>query len=217
MRTNRTLSLVSGASRALAALLAAAASLALTAPYATSAELPLTAGGGDRLTDDLLTRLGASASDEFVPVIVTLSTRLDFQSLEDELDSRGIDSRWKRHRFVIDRAQAVAADSQAPLLAYLDTEELRGEVRDVHSYWVTNAVSFAARPAFLARMADLAESGTAVGGESAAASEGETTAEERNALASVSRIHLDVPVFLKQGTREEGRGEGEGDAGARDS
>lgn len=176
--------------RALVATIVAA--IGVTVPptgTAYGAPLPTSDAGRTRFTDDLLARVAAASNDEFVPVIVTLEPRIELESLELELASRGIETRWKRHRFVIDRARELAATSQVALRSYLEDGEARGDVRDVHPYWVTNAIAFSARPALLARMAD------------ARASLG-LSASERDAFGTISRLHLDGPVYLKEGTQE---------------
>lgn len=131
------------------------------------------------LSPDLAARLAGADEAEFLPVIVSIGPRLDLGALEAEMAARGITTRWRRHRTVIERARAHTEAAQAELLALLQTEEAAGNAAEVRPFWVTNAVSCRLRPGALTRLLDAATLGTGAG---------------------ILRVEEDRAVFVKTGT-----------------
>ncbi|MBD3337019.1 MAG: S8 family serine peptidase [Candidatus Eisenbacteria bacterium] len=114
------------------------------------APAPLRAGG---IHEEFLPIINAAGPDEIVSGIVVLQERVDPERLEEEIRARGLESRWRRHEFVIRTAREIAATTQADLLSWLDEQQSSGRVESYQAFWVVNAVAVAAAPGVFDRLA----------------------------------------------------------------
>ena len=98
---------------------------------------------------DLEARLGALPPDEFVPVIVELTTQADPQSAAK---ARGFDRR-ARGRAVVDALKDVAGRHQKEVMAFLSEEQAQGHARKVKAFWVFNGFAVTAKQSTIRKLA----------------------------------------------------------------
>jgi bacillopeptidase F len=99
------------------------------------------------LDPEFVATLSDLGPDAFASGIVVLGERLDVRAVEGELAARGLRSRWRRHEWVVRRAQELARRTQSDLLAWLEAERATGRVRSYRPFWIVNAVAVEATPA----------------------------------------------------------------------
>ncbi len=104
---------------------------------------PAEAGSFHREFRDLLAKTPPGTD---VTGLVMLHEQLDTPTLEREISRLGLDSRWRRHEYVIRTAQTLAARTQGDLLRQLEDFRSRGLVRSYESFWITNMVAVDAVP-----------------------------------------------------------------------
>ncbi len=109
-----------------------------------------------RMTERLRQTLLHGDSTATVEAIIYLRDELDLDALRQgtQLSSAG---RKARHAGVVTALQAVSQQSQAGLIALLETAAQSGEVRSWRSFWINNCLAVTARPGFLARLSEREE------------------------------------------------------------
>ena len=113
--------------------------------FALSIAFSLHAHAGE-IGDSFIPVLQQAGPDEFVSGIVMLSEQLDLDWIENEIAAREYTSRWRRHGFVIRRAQSLAARTQGDLLVALEGYKRQGKVANYKPYWIANLVVVDATP-----------------------------------------------------------------------
>jgi subtilisin family serine protease len=104
------------------------------------------------LDDSVVAEINQASSGTNLSVLVTLAQQFDVPGLEREMRDLGIRTRWRRHEFVVRRAQELASGTQAPILAELESGLARGTVASYRPFWVTNAIALNARPQVIAAL-----------------------------------------------------------------
>jgi len=92
-----------------------------------------------QLTDRLQRKMQSLNPLEYTRVLILLKDRVDIEALDAELYriNAPIDVRAKT---VIDRLREKAANTQGPILGYLNDEKNLGKVKTINKYWITNLV-----------------------------------------------------------------------------
>jgi bacillopeptidase F len=97
---------------------------------------PAAAGAID---PDYERELTALADGKQVSVLIFLADQVPIRTLDEELRAKHA-ALAVRHERVITALQAMAEDTQGPLLAHLAAEKVRGEVTSYAPYWIANLV-----------------------------------------------------------------------------
>ena len=84
--------------------------------------------------------LSQSGPDEMVGSYVILNDRVDLDALKAEMKGRGL-SYAQRHFEVITTFQLKAAQTQGPLLDFLEVQKQMGNVVGYRAFWIDNAVA----------------------------------------------------------------------------
>jgi subtilisin family serine protease len=106
------------------------------------------------VSDELQGVLAYASDEELVPVYVVMHEQAGYEYFRPMIQGM---SKTERRAFVIDELKQMASRTQAPLISYLKTAELAGDVRDVRSLWLVNLVSFEAKPSVIDNVADMFE------------------------------------------------------------
>lgn len=101
------------------------------------------AGSLDKAFDDLL---ASAPPGSDISGLVMLREQIDPRAMDQEMSRQDIRSRWRRHQYVVESAQNLAARTQGDLLRLLEEMRIRGAVRSYESFWVTNMVAVDALP-----------------------------------------------------------------------
>lgn len=128
-----------------------------------------------RRADALASRTSTAATT--ISGVITLRAQVNIPELEREMAEKGIRSRWRRHEFVVRRAQVLAAQTQPAVLRALEAERAAGSLLELQSFWVTNAIVATATPAAWSRIL---------------------------ALPEIDRVHQNHEVTLRAGTLVDG-------------
>ena len=128
--------------RPLYALAAALSSLAVG--------LPTGSVSAAEVQPDLALKLATAAPDELLRVYVLLDAQLDGPTTLREVADLRLRERRAR---VINQLKSLARDRQAPVLAELDALRPAGDVGEVTSLWIANALIAELNPATIRRLA----------------------------------------------------------------
>jgi bacillopeptidase F len=97
--------------------------------------------------------LARTAPQATISGLVMVSEQPDVAAMERQLTALGWSSRWRRHQFVVQSAQELAARTQADLLPVLEAWKAEGAVQSYESFWVTNMIAVEAQPLVFERLA----------------------------------------------------------------
>lgn len=128
----------------LVALLAALAAMATTTASTTVGVAA--APRGAPLPPDVAEALANAGPDDEIEIVVTFAGRAD-------LSPRRAERRGERRRRVIENLQRKAEEAQAEVAAELEDDEAEGQVSEVTSLWMANAIALQAKPAVIERLA----------------------------------------------------------------
>ncbi len=98
---------------------------------------------GAYLKPALEERLAQAGPEEFIPVTMVLVDQLGNDYL---MELRADLPKREARTVVVNELQSFAAQSQQEILAVLHAAEKRGDVKDIHSFWMLNAIRFDAKP-----------------------------------------------------------------------
>ncbi len=91
---------------------------------------------------------------DWVKVLIVLKDQVDTQSLDWELHYKKAPLA-ERHRVVVERLQALAAETQPALLETLAQAEKQGQISDVTPHWLLNSIVLKTRVYHLSALAEL--------------------------------------------------------------
>jgi uncharacterized repeat protein (TIGR01451 family) len=100
------------------------------------------------LEPDLLRALAEAQEDETLRVIVYVHDQTDLEAVVD-----GEANATKARVRVVSTLQSSAAQSQAPLLPYLDEAQTSGRVEQYTQFWIVNAIAVQAQPSVIHELA----------------------------------------------------------------
>ena len=130
------------------ALLAAAVVVPLTLSQRLEAETSATS----KLRGELASVIDSAASRTLIPISIVLQAQVDTAELRAISDSSELD---ERHERVSEPLKALAAETQADLLAYLRSQQANGEVGgNIRTLWLSNVVAVDATPAVVRTVAE---------------------------------------------------------------
>ncbi len=110
---------------------------------------PARAGSFDQ---EFANRASAASAEEFVSGLVMIQEQVDLPLVEREMRNLGLHSRWRRHEFIVRRAQNLSKNSQRPIVRELEAWKRQGLVRDFQTFWVTNMIAVEAVPSVFDRL-----------------------------------------------------------------
>ncbi len=88
--------------------------------------------------------ISEKGEEEFISVNLQLVSQYDDQLLYQQ--SRDMEDREKRRRFVVDELKQFSEHNQADLLSYLEEMEAAGNVKEIRPLWIVNLVNCKAKP-----------------------------------------------------------------------
>jgi subtilisin family serine protease len=98
---------------------------------------------GAYLKPALEERLAQAGPEEFIPVTMVLADQLGNDYL---MELRAGLPKKEARAVVVNELQSFAVQSQEEILTMLHAAEGRGDVKDIHSFWMLNAIRFDAKP-----------------------------------------------------------------------
>ncbi len=99
------------------------------------------------VTDKLQHAAAERGEEDFIRVNLRLSEQYDSQQLYSE--SRLLHDRNKRREHVVNTLKSFSEAQQADLLAFLESQEASGLVRDIRPLWVANVITAEVKPGLL--------------------------------------------------------------------
>ncbi len=106
----------------------------------------------DRIHPTLATQMLEAAPGARVPVIVLLAEQANLESIEADVQAVRL-GRDGRHDFVMTRLKAVAAQTQSGVRSHTDAGVAAGEIANVRSFWLINALALEANVEAIGGMA----------------------------------------------------------------
>ena len=97
------------------------------------------------ISDRLAVKIKSLNPVEFTGVLILLKDRIDIEMLDKELYEKNVSIEF-RAETVINTLRKKAANTQGPLISYLNSEKSTGKIKRMISYWITNMVFIEATP-----------------------------------------------------------------------
>lgn len=135
----------------------------LAASIFTSLLLACGAAHAGQIAEELAAEIAEatrSGADAMVSGLIVLPEQLDIAQLERTMADLRIQTRWRRHEFVIHEAQTLALRTQPPLLERLASASASGAVASYQSFWISNMIAVEARASFFQELATRADVAT---------------------------------------------------------